>query len=336
MQMQNNVPMAKLTTMRLGGPARYCVTINKKNELTEVLDFANKNDLNILVLGEGSNVIVRDQGFNGVVILNRIKGFEVLQDGLTVKIGAGENWDQAVEKTAELGLSGIEALSAIPGTAGATPVQNVGAYGQDISQTFKELEAYNLETGEFETLSKNDCKFSYRNSSFKPLTNRRYIIISITLKLSKTPMQPPFYPRLQKYLEKNKVTSFTPMQIRKAITEIRSQILPDPKKVANTGSFFKNPIITEEDAEVLLAKFPDAPHWPMPDSQVKFAAGWLLEQAGLKGYASHGMKTHDANALVFVNMAAKSYNDLAKFQQEVVQKVMQKFGITLEQEPELL
>lgn len=336
MHMQNNVPMSSLTTMRLGGPAKNCVTIHSKDELLKAIDFAKQNNLEVLVLGEGSNVIVRDQGFAGLVILNRIKGFELLPDGLSVKIGAGENWDEAVGKTVDLNLSGIEALSAIPGTAGSTPVQNVGAYGQEISQTLVELEAYNTETGKFEVLSKQDCKFGYRNSLFKPLEGRKYIIVSITLKLSKTQMQPPFYPRLQKYFEHHKITNYSPAEVRKAITQIRSTILPDPKKIANTGSFFKNPIVTEEDAEALLSKFPDAPHWPMPDSQVKLAAGWLVDQAGLKGYAAHGMHTHEHNAMVFVNDSAKSYEDLQKFQNEVVQKVKDKFGITLEQEPELL
>jgi UDP-N-acetylmuramate dehydrogenase len=336
MQMQNNIPMSQLTTMRLGGPATNCVTVNSKDDLLNALEFANQNAMKVLVLGEGSNMIVRDRGFSGLVILNRIKGFELLPDGLTVKIGAGENWDEVVGKTVDLGLSGVEALSAIPGTAGATPVQNVGAYGQEISQTLVELEAYNTETRKFETLSKQDCGFSYRNSIFKPIDGRKYIIISITLKLSKKQMQPPFYPRLQKYFEHHKITNYSPAEVRKAITQIRSTILPNPKKVANTGSFFKNPIVTEEDAQVLLAKFPDAPHWPMPDAQVKFAAGWLVDQAGLKGYASHGMKTYENNALVFVNESAKSYDDLRKFQDEIVQKVKSKFGIVLEQEPELL
>ncbi|HSE29267.1 MAG TPA: UDP-N-acetylmuramate dehydrogenase [Candidatus Saccharimonadales bacterium] len=336
MQMQNQIPMATLTTMQLGGPAKNVVSVQNKNELVEAINFAKQTNLPILVLGDGSNMIVRDEGFAGLVILNRITGFEVLPDGVSVKIGAGENWDEVVGKSVELGLSGIEALSAIPGRAGATPVQNVGAYGQEISQTFVELQAYDTKTDDFVVLSKKDCQFSYRNSIFKPLAGRRYIIIDITLKLSKSQLKPPFYPRLQKYFDDNKITDYSPAQIRKAITEIRSAILPDPKKIANTGSFFKNPIVTEEDAENLLKIAPNAPHWPMPDSQVKFAAGWLVDQAGLKGYSAHGMKTYEKNALVFVNESAKSYKDLKAFQDEIVKKVYNKFGITLEQEPELL
>lgn len=336
MQMQNNIPMSMLTTMRLGGPAEFCVEVNSHDDLVEAISFAKQKDLKLIAVGAGSNLIVGDSGFKGLVILNRIKEFTVLPDGTSIKIGAGENWDSVVGKVTNLGLSGIEALSAIPGTAGATPVQNVGAYGQEISQTFVELEAYDLKTDKFVVLSKKDCGFSYRNSIFKPMKGRRYIICSITLKLNKQQMQPPFYPRLQQYLDKNNIKDFSPQNIRKAITEIRRNILPDPKIVANTGSFFKNPVIPEEDAEQILAKFPDAPHWPMPDSQVKFAAGWLLEQAGLKGYSSHGMTTFEHNALVFVNQNAKSYDDLQKFQNEVVKKVQQKFGLILEQEPEQL
>jgi UDP-N-acetylmuramate dehydrogenase len=340
MQIQSNVPLKEFTTMRLGGPARHLVIVNSRDELVQTVAWAEEQSLPIFVLGEGSNVIVRDQGFNGLIIVNRITGFDADEDGpdhVLLKIGAGENWDEAVKRSVDMGLSGIEAMSYIPGTAGATPVQNVGAYGQEISDTFVELEAYDLLTHGFVRIRKDECGFSYRNSNFKSTEERRYIIVSVILRLSREPLSPPFYEALQRYFDDNGITSgFTPQSIRDAVIAIRTKKLPDPKQVANTGSFFKNPIVTGPVYEKLAAEFPEIRGYDMPDGRVKLAAGWLIEQAGLKGASAHGMKTYENNALVFVNESAQTYQDLLGFKNEVTQKVQAKFGITLEQEPELL
>lgn len=328
--------MSQLTTMRLGGAARYCTTVFNRQQLVEATEFAQNLGLDLLVLGEGSNLIVRDKGFSGLVIINRIKGFEILDDGLTLRVGAGEIWDTVVDRSVSMNLSGIEALSAIPGTTGATPVQNVGAYGQEIAQTLTELEVYDLQKKQFITMSNAACRFGYRTSRFKSVSKLRYVITSITLHLNKGHLRPPFYPRLQEYLDEHKISEYSPKNIRSAVVAIRSKILPDPKKFANAGSFFKNPLVTEEDANALLATYPDAPHWPMPDGQVKLAAGWLVEKAGLKDFRAYGMATHKYNALVFVNKSASSYADLQAFQRLVTDKIQAKFSIALEQEPELL
>ena len=338
MQIQNNVPLKNYSTMRLGENAKALVTVTSKDELVEVINWAEQHNLPILVLGGGSNVIFSD-GFDGLVIINRIRGFEVVDEdkpGATITIGAGEKWDDVVARTVQSNLHGIESLSAIPGTAGATPVQNVGAYGAQISDVFVELEAYDTDKKVFVTLKKDDCGFSYRNSIFKSPRNRHYVITSITLRLTKDMPKPPFYDSLQKYLDEHNITDYTPETIRQAVMAIRAVKLPDPSIMANTGSFFKNPVVNAELAQKLLTDHPGAPNWPMPDGQIKLAAGWLIEQAGLKGYRSHGMKTYDKHALVLVNESAESYEDLAAFQHEIVQKVHQKFGVTLEQEPELL
>lgn len=335
MQTTKNIPLASLTTMRLGGPAQEVVTVTTKDELIE----ATQSGLPLLVLGQGSNMVVRDQGFAGRVILNRILGFDILNEdaqATTVKIGAGEVWDKVVEKTAAMGLSGIEALSAIPGTAGATPVQNVGAYGQEIAQTLIELEAYNLQQKQFVTLSNTDCQFSYRDSRFKNMENRHFIITSITLRLSKQPPQPPFYASVQAYFDQHNITDYTAQTVRNAVIAIRAVKLPDPKKIANSGSFFKNPIISNKQFTQLQAKVPQVPHWPMADGTVKVAAGWLIEQAGLKGFETQGMQVYPQNALVLVNKTATTYADLEKIKQHVQQRVQHLFGILLEQEPELL
>lgn len=336
MQIQNDVSLSNYSTMRLGGKARALVAITNKDDLVQAVSWAQDKSLPILVLGSGSNVIFAD-GYDGLVIVNRINGFELTESDNDIKVtlGAGENWDKAVERVVELGFSGIEMLSLIPGTAGAMPVQNVGAYGAEIADSLVELEAYDIQNHQFETLNKHDCGFAYRNSIFKDTHDRKYIIVSITLKLSHKLPEPPFYSSLQKYLDQNNIQNYTAQTIRDAVIAIRQDKLPDPAKIANTGSFFKNPIISADEFEPLAQKFPNIPSWPTKDGQFKIAAGWLLDKAGVKNYRSHGMKVYEKNALVFVNENAKNYADLEAFKTEVVEKVKKTFGITLQQEPEL-
>jgi UDP-N-acetylmuramate dehydrogenase len=338
MQIQSDVSLKDYSTMRLGGNAKHLVHVTSKQELADAVAWAEERHLPMLVLGGGSNIIFSN-GYEGLVIVNRITGFDVLDDtheGVTIRIGAGENWDGAVGRAVDMNLHGIEFLSAIPGTAGGTPVQNVGAYGAQISDVFVELEAYDLQTHQFATLNKEDCGFTYRNSIFKAPENRRYIIASITLRLTKDVPKPPFYESLQAYLDEHRIMTYTPQVIRDAVKAVRAVRLPDPSRMANTGSFFKNPIITADEAADLLERYPDMAHWPTPDGRVKLAAGWLVEHAGLKGYRSHGMATYEHHALVIVNESAESYDDLALFKQEIIDKVHNQFGVTLEQEPELL
>ncbi|HWZ65247.1 MAG TPA: UDP-N-acetylmuramate dehydrogenase [Patescibacteria group bacterium] len=339
MNIQTNIALKDYTTMRIGGPAKSLVTVHSKSELIDALEWAADHRLPIFMLGEGSNVIARDEGFNGLVIINRLTGFEVLQEtekSAVIRIAAGEHWDNIVARTVGMGLSGIEKLSMIPGTAGATPVQNVGAYGSEIADTLVELEVYNQLTNKFITLSNADCHFSYRNSIFKPMGNRHYVITNITLKLSKASPEPPFYKSLNQYLDDHSIVDFTPQNIRQAVMNIRASKLPDPKLLANTGSFFKNPIISQDRFDQLLQDYPDMSFYDMPDNKVKLAAGWLIDKTGLKSYRAHGMKLYENNALVFVNESAKSYQDLASFKAEVIEKVQEKFGIVLEQEPETI
>ncbi len=339
MKVLENVPLRDYATMRLGGPARYLTVVKKLVDLEEAANWALDRRLPILMLGGGSNIIVRDEGFPGLVIINHLKGFDIIEDtpeGAVVRIAAGENWDEAVERTVRHRLSGIEALSLIPGSTGATPVQNVGAYGQEIADTFIELQAYDLQTRQLVTLSKEDCGFSYRNSIFKPLGNRRYLIVNITLGLFKENPTPPFYPRLQKFLDDHHITKYTPQIIRDAVIAIRTQRLPDPEKIPNTGSFFKNPLVSKWLYDDLRAKYPDIPGYDQPDGQIKIPAGWLLDKAGLRNYADYGMRTYVNNALVFVNEDARSYADLARFRDEICNVIETRFRIKLEQEPELI
>lgn len=335
-----NVPLKDYTTMQLGGPARFIVEVTTPEEVRATVLKAKENHLPLFVMGGGSNIIARDEGFNGIILLNRIPGFTVLNDDgaiATIKIGAGENWDATVARTVDMGLSGIETMSAIPGTVGATPVQNVGAYGQEISNTLRSLEAYDIAEDRFVSLSNEDCNFSYRNSIFKATMDRRYIILSLTLELHYAAPQPPFYASLQTYLDENNITYYSPQVIRDAVIEVRRSKLPNPTLMPNTGSFFKNPIIEQWQLEELEKTYGGkVPQFKMADGRYKVPAGWLIEQAELKGYANHGMKTFEKNALVLVNETATSYADLAAFREEIINKVRDQFRITLEQEPEEL
>ena len=195
MDIHTNIPLKNYTTMKLGGNARFITEVRTTDEVASVYRNAKSQKLPIFILGGGSNIIVHDEGFNGIVIRMRIPGFEILDDNInntTIKIGAGEIWDEIVKRTVDMGLSGIEAMSAIPGTAGATPVQNVGAYGQEIADTLQSLDAYDSQTDKFVTLKNVDCGFSYRDSIFRNVAAGRYVITSITIRLSKNQPQAPF------------------------------------------------------------------------------------------------------------------------------------------------
>ena len=340
MDMQQNVPLSNYSTMRLGGNAQNMVSVSTKEELAEAVKWATKKSLPVIVIGEGSNIVWGDKGFPGLVIVNEILGFEKESEdteSATYKIGAGEDWDSVVARFVNLDLSGVECLSLIPGKAGATPVQNVGAYGQEIQQTLVSVEAYDAQKKSFVTIANQDCGFGYRSSRFKTKDKGRFFISSITLKLSKTPLTPPFYAILQNYLAEHNVRDFTPQAIRNAVMSIRSEKMPDWHKIANNGSFFSNPIVSSEQYAELKTAFPSLVAWPH-EKDYKISAGWLLETAGLRGYhdPETGMATSEKTALVFINEHAKTTADLLKFRQKVTDKVEEMFGIKLEQEPELI
>ena len=336
MEIHTNIPLKNYTTMRLGGNARFMTDAHTPEEVAAIYHNAKQQSLPVFILGGGSNIIVRDEGFSGIVIRNRIPGFEVIDDqsnSTTIKIGAGENWDEVVKRTVDMNLSGIEAMSAIPGTAGAAPVQNVGAYGQEIADTLVSLEAYDSQTDSFVLLQNEDCGFSYRHSIFRGSDSGRYVILSITIRLYKTAPQPPFYAAIQTYFDTHNITLFTPQVIRDTVMAIRADKLPDPTITPNTGSFFKNAIIEDWQLTDLRKEYPDVPTYDMPDGRFKIPTGWLIEQAGLKGQTMHGMRVHDKNALVLINESATSYSDLASARDEISGAVRDKFRITIEQEP---
>ena len=341
MNLQENVALSGYSTMRLGGAARYITEVTTRTELQEAVEWADARQLPMIVIGGGSNIVWRDEGFAGLVIVNRIMRFESFdEDGRNVYItaGAGENWDAVVANTAQSGLTGIEALSLIPGSTGATPVQNVGAYGQEIADTLATVEAYDRQTKTFVNIPVMDCAFGYRTSRFKTTDKGRFFISAITLHLMRGLPEPPFYQSVAPYLTEHRIDRPTPQNIRDAVIAIRSAKLPDPAVVANNGSFFANPVIPEDSLVQLEADFPGLPHWPATNGTVKIPAAWLIEQAGFKDYHDEatGMATWAKQPLVFVNEHAHTTADLLAFKQKIVDAVQAKFNITLQQEPELL
>lgn len=336
MDVHTNIPLKNYVTMRIGGNARFMTDIHSADEIKGIVTKAQEQNIPIYILGGGSNTIVRDEGYSGLVLRNRIPGFTVVADtamDTTITVGAGENWDEIVKRTVEMDLSGIECLSSIPGTAGAAPVQNIGAYGQEISETLVSLSAYDIQKGEIVTLTNSQCGFSYRHSIFRGEQSGRYIITSITMRLFKAAPQPPFYKAIQTYLDQQNITLYTPAILREATIAIRSEKLPDPVERPNNGSFFKNAIIEDWQLTELRAQYPEIPTYDMPDGTFKVPTGWLIEQAGLKGMLLHGMRVHDKNALVLINESASGYADLAAARNEIIGAVRDKFHIQIEQEP---
>ena len=336
MDVMTNISLKQYTTMKLEGEARYMATVDSASDVVSLYRNARKENLPIFVLGGGSNVITHDEVFEGIVQLNKIKGFEVISETdetTDVKIGAGEVWDEVVEKSIGLGLQGIEAMSGIPGTAGAAPVQNVGAYGQEIADTLISLEAYDSKTDTIVTISADECDFSYRNSIFRDKEKGRYCILNITLRLNKAESKPPYYASLQRYIDENDIREVNLSVIRVAVLNIRSEKLPDPAELPSAGSFFKNALVEKWKLEELQKEYSDIPNYAMSDGKYKIPTGWLIDKAGLRGYRSHGMRVYEKNALVLVNDSATGYDNLAAIREEIVQIVFDKFGIKIEQEP---
>lgn len=350
MKVNENILLSSLTTMRLGGPARYVIEIEQPNDIPDAYGFARQYQLPTFIMGYGANTLGHDEGYNGVIIINRMRGInEISQEQLStwapepsdtaqnhsnqskiIRIMGGEYWDNVVAYACERGLTGIEAMSKIPSLAGAAPVQNIGAYGQDISDTFVEAEAYDSSTNSFVTLTKYDLRFSYRRSILNTTAKNRFFIISITLSLREGSMPRPLYDSIENYIAQHNLTDFSPQGIRDVVSTIRSIKLPDPLEKASSGSFFHNVYLDAQSAEIALSKGYPVRHGK---DGYKINAGWLIEQCGFKGKLLHGIRVSDKSALVLINESATSYNDLAKARSEITGKVYDKFGYWLEQEP---
>ena len=341
MKFYKNADLSRHSTMRLGGKAAYLVNITDKTDIPFALSWAAEQKIPAMMIGSGSNIVWSDAGYPGLVMVNKIKGFTIRECDVTtsyVDIGAGENWDSAVARTVKKGLSGIEALSLIPGTTGATPVQNVGAYGQEISDTLDSIEAYDAKTKKIVTIPAESCQFGYRTSRFKEADHGRFFITSLRFLLTKEAPSPPFYAALQTYLDHMNIKDPSVQTIREVVIAIRSSKLPNPAKIANNGSFFGNPIIAKTTFKKLQKAYPHIPGWPTNDGRVKISAAWLIETAGFKNFHDRktGMATWHKQPLVLVNEKAECTADLILFRDRIIGEVQAKFKITLQQEPELI
>ena len=313
--------------MRLGGLAQYVIELETVEDVREAYLFAKERKLPVFILGSGSNVIGKDEGFKGVILLNRIKGIHFVDD-LTLIANGGELLDDLVAFSTDHDLSGIEALSAIPGTVGAAPVQNVGAYGQEIAQVLDSVYAFDRVNEEFVTIEAKDMDLGYRHSIFNEGENvGRYLIVSIKIHLNHGTLKPPFYTSLQSYVEDHEISDFSPKSIRSMVTEIRWSKLPKPEEYASSGSFFKNVYLDDQEAERLRAQ--DVPVW----EGNKVPSGWLIDHAGLKGKVFHGMRVSEKAALILINESAECYAHLQLAKDEIVSIIKEKYGLTLQQEP---
>lgn len=352
MNIRENAPIKELTTMRLGGAARYVVEVETADDVASAYAFAAEKNLPVFVLGGGANTIGRDEGFPGVILLCRIPEIQFFDpadeagktpitdlanfsgDKIWLRAGAGEIWDDVCAAASDAGFTGIEAMSLIPGTVGAAPVQNIGAYGQELKFVMKSLTAYDTQKQEMVTLETPALNFGYRRSILNHEEKGRYFVVDITLELAKGQLQPPFYPSLQGYVDEHQITDFSPAAIREAVVAVRRGKLPDPEEEASAGSFFKN-IYFEDEAAAEAARAKGIPVFGEYGTY-SISSGWLIEHTGLKGQLFHGMRVYPTAALVLVNESAQSYADLAAAREEIRQAVLEKFGYELTQEPEEL
>ena len=332
MKIQENVPISEITTMRIGGKTRYLIDVFSKDEIVEAFKFIDEKRLPFYFLGEGANTIGKDEGFSGVILRNKITGISVINEEKRIIMGlGGEIWDNVVKFTTDLGWSGIEAMSAIPGTLGAAPIQNIGAYGQDISQVIVEVEAFDTKTRKFVTISKDKMEMGYRKTIFNFGEDAgRYFIVSVTLKLNDGHLEPPFYTSLQRFVDEHEITDFSPENIREMVMKIRESKLPDPKTTASAGSFFKNIYLTDKEADEAEARGIQVFR---TNGENTINTGWLIEQAGLKGKEFFGFRVSDKASLILINESARSFSDLEKAKTEISRIVKEKFGFELEMEP---
>ncbi|MVN77076.1 UDP-N-acetylmuramate dehydrogenase [Hymenobacter sp. HMF4947] len=347
MLLEEYVSLRPYNTFGLDVQARYFARFASADELRQLLALPLVQAANKLILGGGSNLLLT-QNFEGVVLKNEIKGLEIISEEADthtalLRAGAGESWHGLVEYALDEELSGIENLSLIPGTVGAAPLQNIGAYGAELQDTFERLEALEISTGALRVFGKEECGFGYRESVFKGPLKNQFVVTAVVLRLHRASAPRPAnvrYGAIQDTLADLGIdaTEPTPRDVSRAVVHIRRSKLPDPAEIGNAGSFFKNPEISQHKFDELLARYPTLPGYPVPGG-VKVPAGWLIEQAGFKGMrrgagGSHGV--HDRQALVLVNHGGATGQEIRELAEEIIRTVGMQFGIELHPEVNIL
>ncbi|GDY27232.1 UDP-N-acetylenolpyruvoylglucosamine reductase [Agarivorans sp. Toyoura001] len=323
-----NVCLRRYNSFGLNANARYLFELNNAQDLPQLFTWINQQQLPWITIGSGSNLLLLEN-FKGVVIVNQLQGIEVEEQAqhFNISVAAGEDWHEFVKWTIEHGYFGLENLALIPGTLGASPVQNIGAYGLELADVCSEVEFFHLETQSLKRLNSEQCEFNYRDSIFKQSLKGKVVITNITLCLAKQWSAKLSYSGLNQL----PVTA-SAKQVFDKVCELRNSKLPDPSKLGNAGSFFKNPIISRLRLEELLTRFPALPHYSTTTSDVKVAAGWLIDQLGLKGHRIGDAAVHQEQALVLVNIQQASANNVLDLCRHIRQQVWQQFSILLEPE----
>jgi len=335
MQIQENFSLKSYNSFGINATSSFFTKFTSLIELDEIYNFVSaSSEMPVMILGGGSNILLT-QDYTGLVAINEMHGIEVVKqdaEHVYVRVAAGENWHRFVLYCIQNSFAGVENLSLIPGSVGASPMQNIGAYGVEIKDVFHELEAYNIKERKLQKFSAKDCEFGYRESVFKRKYKGKFVITNVTFKLNKTPVFNISYGAIQQELDRMGIRELTITAISGAVIRIRQSKLPDPKQIGNAGSFFKNPTISQQTFERLRSTFPGIVGFPAKDETIKVAAGWLIEQCGWKGYRKGDAGCHAKQALVLVNYGNAKGADIYNLSTEIMHSVEAKFGIILERE----
>lgn len=337
-KIEENIPLAQYTTFQIGGNARFFIKAETEDQVVEAFNFAEEHEFELFVLGGGSNVLISDEGFDGVVLQIALKGIEI--KGNIVTAQAGENWDEFVAVCVENNLQGVECLSGIPGLIGGTPVQNVGAYGQEVSETITKVRVFDRKSKHILELANSDCKFAYRTSIFNTTEKNRFIVLAVTFALEKDANPKIVYKDLKEYFAGKRPNL---VRTRAAVLEIRrakSMVIDEEDENSKSaGSFFKNPIVAAEKIAEIAQKtgIESVPHFKMDDNKVKIPAAWLIENAGFyKGYKQERAGISTKHTLAIVNFDGANAKAIISLKNEIQTQVEKKFGISLVPEPVLI
>lgn len=336
MTFQENFPLRSLNSFHVQARANYFTAFNSVTQLAEALSSHQRQET--LILGGGSNILFT-KDYPGIILKNEIRGIELIReddDHAYLRAGAGENWHGFVLHCIHRELAGVENLSLIPGNVGASPMQNIGAYGVEIKDVFYELEAFHLRDKKLIVFSAADCEFGYRESIFKTRFKDEFAIVSVTFRLNKKPLFNTSYGAVEQELQKMNVNELSIKAISQAVVNIRSSKLPDPAQLGNAGSFFKNPAVPIREYESLAEKFPGIPGYPAAHGMIKLAAGWMIEKCGWKGYREGDAGCHALQALVLINYGNASGKQIYALSQRILDSVYKKFSVMLEREVNII
>lgn len=335
MPMRRAENLRNYNSLALSAHAAALVEAGSDEEVRQACRWAREREMALIPLGEGSNVVLAGE-LRALVLRQRTRGIRLLEDdgnSALLRVGAGENWHSLVQWTLQQGLFGLENLALIPGTVGAAPIQNIGAYGVELAPLVAAVHALRIDSGEALTLSRLECAFGYRDSIFKGELRDSVVITAVDLRLGRTPVLNTDYPALAAALARRDVAALTPQDVFETVVDIRRERLPDPAEEPNAGSFFKNPVIEAELAGALVDRFPDIPLFPQAGGRSKTSAAWLIDYCGWKGRRRGGVGVHPGHALVLVNYGSDSGAELLSLAAEIAGSVERSFGVLLEIEP---